>query len=237
MLAAWRGDLRSGPPSRAPWRTRSITGCARPSRSASPASRPSGVPHGVCTVELQSEWREFLRTLKRHGVRFLLVGAHALAAHGRPRYTQDLDVLVDPTPANARRVAAAIAEFGFERTAQDWRWFAEPYHITMIGRIPLRIDVLTSISGVSFRSAWRNRVVATTTFGDVPVLGISELRANKLASGRPKDLADLALLDELGPSRQPRRGPRRPRGAARAGGRPRAGATRAAGRSRSTRRR
>jgi NAD(P)-dependent dehydrogenase (short-subunit alcohol dehydrogenase family) len=68
--------------------------------------------------------------LKRHGVRFLLIVAHALAAHGRPRYTQDLDVLVDPTPANARRVSAAIAEFGFEDTARDWRWFAEPYHIT-----------------------------------------------------------------------------------------------------------
>lgn len=86
-------------------------------------------------MELLPEWREFLGVLKRHGVRFLLVGAHALAAHGRPRFTQDLDVLVDPTPANARRVAAAIAEFGFKETARDWRWFAKPYRITMIGRI------------------------------------------------------------------------------------------------------
>ena len=62
-------------------------------------------------MELLHEWHEFLGALKRHGVRFLLVGAHALAAHGRPRFTQDLDVLVEPTPANARRVAAAIAEF------------------------------------------------------------------------------------------------------------------------------
>jgi hypothetical protein len=64
-------------------------------------------------VELLPEWHEFPHALKRHGVRFLLIGAHALAAHGRPRFTQDLDVLVDPTPANARRVSAAIAEFGF----------------------------------------------------------------------------------------------------------------------------
>jgi len=148
-------------------------------------------------VELLPEWHEFLGALKRHGVRFLLVGAHALAAHGRPRFTQDLDVLVEPTAANARRVAAAIAEFGFKETARDWRWFAKPYHITMIGRMPMRIDVLTSISGVSFRTAWRNRIMASTTLGEVPVLGISELRANKLASGRPKDIADLALLDEL----------------------------------------
>jgi hypothetical protein len=172
-------------------------------------------------VELLPEWHEFLRALKRHGVRFLLVGGHALAAHGRPRYTQDLDVLVDPTPVNARRVSAAIAEFGFKATARDWRWFAKPYHITMIGRVPMRIDVLTSISGVSFRAAWRNRTVASTTFGDVPVLGFAELRANKLASGRPKDLADLALLDELELANRPARVRRRraPRQVARAGGR------------------
>lgn len=74
----------------------------------------------------------------------------------------------------------------------------------------MRIDVLTSISGVSFRTAWRNRTVASTVFGEVPVLGISELRANKLAAGRPKDLADLALLDELALAR-PSRGTTRPR--------------------------
>ncbi len=161
-------------------------------------------------MELLHEWQEFLGALKRHGVRFLLVGAHALAAHGRPRFTQDLDVLVEPTPANARRVAAAIAEFGFEEIARDWRWFAKPYRITMIGRMPMRIDVLTSISGVSFRVAWRNRTVVSTTLGDLPVLGLGELRANKLASGRPKDLADLALLNEMEAAGTPvRAAPRR----------------------------
>lgn len=161
-------------------------------------------------MELLPEWHEFLGALKRHGVRFLLVGAHALAAHGRPRFTQDLDVLVDPTLVNARRVAAAIAEFGFKETARDWRWFAKPYRITMIGRMPMRIDVLTSISGVSFRAAWRNRTTVSTTFGAVPVLGLAELRANKLASGRPKDLADVALLNEMELARTPVRAtPRR----------------------------
>lgn len=68
-------------------------------------------------MELLPEWHEFLHALKRHGVRFLLVGAHALAAHGRPRYTADLDILIDPPPANARRVSAAIAEFGSQGEA------------------------------------------------------------------------------------------------------------------------
>lgn len=148
-------------------------------------------------MQLPPDWSEFLSALKRHGVRFLLVGAHALAAHGRPRATQDLDVLVAPTTANARRVVAALAEFGFAELAADWRWFTKPYRVTMLGRIPLRIDVLTGISGVSFAVAWKNRITMPTEIGDIPVLGLADLRANKRAAGRPKDLLDLALLDEL----------------------------------------
>jgi hypothetical protein len=148
-------------------------------------------------MQLPPDWSEFLSALKRHGVRFLLVGAHALAAHGRPRATQDLDVLVAPTAANARRVVAALAEFGFAEFAADWRWFTKPYRVTMLGRIPLRIVILTGISGVSFAVAWKNRITMATEIGDVAVLGLADLRANKRAAGRPKDLLDLALLDEL----------------------------------------
>ena len=142
-------------------------------------------------MELQPEWNELLSILKRHGVRFLVVGAHALAAHGRPRATQDLDVLVAPTVANARKLSAALAEFGFANLAADWRWFAKPYHVTMLGRLPFRIDVLTSISGVSFPVAWKNRIMMPTDVGEIGVLGLAELRANKLAAGRPKDLLDI----------------------------------------------
>lgn len=148
-------------------------------------------------MQLPPDWFEFLSILKRHGVRFLLVGAHALAAHGRPRATQDLDVLIAPTPANARRVAAALAEFGFTKLGADWTWFTKPYRVTMLGRIPFRIDVLTGISGVSFTVAWRNRVTMVTDIGEIAVIGLADLRANKRAAGRPKDLLDLALLDEL----------------------------------------
>lgn len=148
-------------------------------------------------MQLPPDWSEFLSALKRHGVRFLLVGAHALAAHGRPRATQDLDVLVAPTAANARKVVAALADFGFAEFASDWRWFTKPYRVTMLGNIPLRIDVLTGISGVSFAGAWKNRIMMPTAIGDIAVLGLADLRANKRAAGRPKDLLDLALLDEL----------------------------------------
>ena len=146
---------------------------------------------------LQPEWNEFLALLQRRGVRFVVVGALALAAHGRPRFTQDLDVLVDPTQANARRLRVVLAEFGYAATARAWRRFAKPYQIFTLGREPLRIDILTSISGVSFREAWRNRVSIAIGARTLDVLGVAELRANKTAAGRPKDLLDLALLDEL----------------------------------------
>ena len=148
-------------------------------------------------LRLLPEWAEFLRALRRHGVRFLIVGGHAVAAHGKPRFTEDLDVLVDPTLANARRLGAALVDFGFERAGRDWKWFSKPYRVTMLGRVPYRIDVLTGISGVSFRTAWRNRAELATDEGPVPVLGLTELRTNKAAAGRTKDKLDLALLDEL----------------------------------------
>jgi len=147
-------------------------------------------------MELQPDWKEFLSLLMRHGVRFVVIGAHALAANGRPRYTEDFDVFVEPSTANARRVVKALVAFGFGAKANAWREFAQPDKILFIGRRPLRIDVLTSISGVTFDAAWRGRLIASTDIGDVPVLGITELRRNKAASGRTKDLFDLALLDE-----------------------------------------
>ncbi len=149
-----------------------------------------------CYMELQPDWKEFLRLLMRHGVRFVVVGGHALAANGRPRYTDDFDVFVEPTPANARRLVKVLVDFGFGAKPTAWRELAQPDKILFIGRAPFRIDVLTSISGVSFSAAWKGRITAPTEFGDVPVLGVAELRVNKLASGRTKDLLDLALLDE-----------------------------------------
>lgn len=158
-------------------------------------------------MQLPPDWSEFLSSLRRHGVRFLVVGAHALAAHGRPRATQDLDVLVAPTAANARKVGAALAEFGFTKLAADWAWFTKPYRVTMLGRIPFRIDLLTSISGVSFTAAWKNRVTLATDIGEIAILGLADLRANKRAAGRPKVLLDLALLDELALAKPSRRRP------------------------------
>lgn len=158
-------------------------------------------------MELPPDWSEFLSLLSRHRVKFLLIGAHALAQHGHVRATLDLDVFVEASLANARRLAAALAEFGFPEFAKQSRQLATADRMLRLGNEPLRIDILNRISGVSFRTAWKRRVHAD--FGGIPVnvLSLADFRANKRASGRAKDLVDLALLDEG----RPRRAVRAPR--------------------------
>jgi hypothetical protein len=138
--------------------------------------------------------------LNSHRVRFLIVGAHALAAAGRPRATQDLDVLVEPSTANAARLGRALRQFGFSALADQAHRFAEPDRMATLGTPPLQIDVMTSISGVSFARAWAGRLSLRAGELVVHFLGKAELVRNKAASGRPKDLADLALLAEVEPS-------------------------------------
>ena len=166
------------------------------SKSASPRSKRSGKRPSPSTASFPDDWLGFIGCLASSGARFLIVGGHALAAHGKPRFTEDLDIFVDPTPANARRVGAALEAFGFPALAAQAEAFAVPERMATLGRKPLRIDVMTSISGVSFREAWRTRLRSTIGAHEVAFLGRDALLRNKLASGRPKDIADLALLSE-----------------------------------------
>jgi hypothetical protein len=166
-------------------------------------------------VKLPPDWNELIDLLCSHGVRFVIVGAHALAVHGRPRATGDLDILVEPKAANARRLGEALRAFGFPALADEAAQFARLDRMATLGREPLRIDILTSISGVSFAQAWRGRTEVRFGKHAVAVLGLRQLVANKRAAGRTKDLLDLALLEESQarpPSRPaPARSPRRPR--------------------------
>jgi len=147
-------------------------------------------------VRLPPDWNEFIALLFAHHVRFLIVGAHALAANGRPRATQDLDVWVEPTPENARRVGEALTAFGFVDLGNAALEFAQPHRMATLGRPPLRIDIMTSIDGVTFADAWAERLEAR--FGDhaVAFLGRRLLIENKLCTGRTKDRLDVELLLE-----------------------------------------
>ena len=137
-------------------------------------------------------------------MRYLVVGAHALAANGRPRATADLALFIDRAAANVARLARALAAFGFPSLAEEADRFTKPRRMASLGSPPLRIDIMNHIDGVSFARAWAGRLRAT--MGDHPVsfLGLRELRANKRAAGRPKDLADVALLDEMTRVKRPR---------------------------------
>lgn len=160
-------------------------------------------------AKLHDDWSEFLRLLNARRVRFLVVGAHAVAAAGRPRLTADLDVWVEPTLVNARRVVRALAEFGFGGLTPER--LTEPDTVVFLGREPFRIDLLSAIDGVSFSVAWRGRTRGTLGGQRVSFLGRRDLIKNKRAAGRPKDLADIALLTEFedAVTRRKRRSPRR----------------------------
>lgn len=144
---------------------------------------------------MNRDFAEILSALCAAGAEFLIVGAHALAAHGIPRATGDLDIWIRPTSENAERVLAALRAFGaplFDLTPED---LTRPDTVFQIGLAPCRIDILTSVSGVGFDHAWQRRMSIEVEGLPVGCIGRADLIANKRAAGRPKDLADLALLE------------------------------------------
>jgi Nucleotidyl transferase of unknown function (DUF2204) len=143
------------------------------------------------------DYEEFIDALNAHGVRYLVVGAHAVAFHARPRATKDLDVLIEPTAANARKVLAALRDFfGGVELGYSEQDLTDPRWIIQLGVAPVRIDLMSEIPGFgSFDTAWRKRVDAT--FGAVPAhyIGLDELIGAKEAVHRPQDRADLRILE------------------------------------------
>lgn len=141
-----------------------------------------------------SDFEDLLACLNGRSVRAVLVGGHALAFHGHPRYTKDLDVFVEPSPTNAALIIDALADFGFGGLGLTVEDFASPGKIVQLGVSPNRIDLITAIDGVTFDEAWAGR--AEGTFGRQPVayLGRTEFVKNKRAAGRPQDLADIDAI-------------------------------------------
>lgn len=147
---------------------------------------------------LNQDFRDLLAELIAAEARFLVIGAHALAALGAPRSTGDLDVWIEASDKNARRVWQALASFGapLEATGLTLGDLATPGVVYQIGQPPRRIDILTEISGVAFETAWPGRQVLTVDGLEVPFVGREAFVVNKRASGRTKDLLDLELLHE-----------------------------------------
>ena len=139
------------------------------------------------------DFKEFLRYLKDHEVRFLLIGGYAVNAHGYVRNAVDIDVWVASDLENRRRVVHAVREFGFASTGYDVL-DAERAMLRM-GTPPLRIEVMRAIDGVEFEDCWSRRVQLVLGDLEIPMISLADLRVNKRAAGRPKDLADLSELE------------------------------------------
>jgi len=148
---------------------------------------------------MNRDFSDMLSALCAENAEFLVVGAHALAAHGHPRATGDLDIWVRPSAANAERVWRALARFGAPLHELQVADLCSPGVVFQIGVAPNRIDILTAIDGVDFERAWQNRKPARALGQSFAVLARPDLIANKLAAGRPQDLADVQRLeaDEL----------------------------------------
>ena len=147
-------------------------------------------------MEVQPDFRDLLKLFNAHKVEYVVIGGYAMAFHGAPRYTGDLDIFVKPNPENAQRIMKALGAFGFgslELTAED---FQSPDRVIQLGVPPVRIDILTSVTNITWETAAANRIEGK--YGDVVVfyMGRAEFVANKRAVGRKKDLADLEALGE-----------------------------------------
>ncbi len=149
-------------------------------------------------MPLPEDWRGFIESLNSHGVEYVVVGAVALAHHGFPRYTGDLDIFVRNSPENARRMESALAGFGLQGLGLKAADFTEPDRVVQIGVPPNRIDILTTITGVSFEEAWADRVEADAGGVRANFIGRQALIRNKRLTGRAQDRADLESLGETG---------------------------------------
>ena len=145
-------------------------------------------------MKLQKDIHEFVGLLIFREVEFLLVGGYALAFHGAPRFTEDIDFLVVASPRNAEKLTEVLREFGFGDLGILPEDFTQPDQVIQLGRAPNRIDLLTGISGVTWERAWATRSEAEFGGLRIPLIGKTALMENKLAAGRPQDLADVARL-------------------------------------------
>jgi len=145
-------------------------------------------------IPIPRDFQDFLRLLNGHGVSYVVVGGYAVAFHGYVRYTGDLDVFVELSTENARKLVSALREFGFDVPRLKPELFLRPGRIVRMGVEPMRLEVLNEIDGVSFRECYVNKRVARLGGLRVNFVDLARLLKNKRASGRQKDLADVEAL-------------------------------------------
>jgi hypothetical protein len=146
--------------------------------------------------ELTEDFRDFLYFLGQHQVRYLVAGGFATALHGHPRYTKDLGIWLEVAPENAVRVLKALKDFGFESVGLTEADFLDKGLVIQLGYEPNRIDLLTSLTGVTFDDSYPKRLMVKLGDLEIPVMGKQSLIENKRALGRSRDLADVDTLEQ-----------------------------------------
>lgn len=144
----------------------------------------------------EQDFIDFIALLNQHSVDYLVVGAHALAFHGRPRHTGDLDIWIKPSQQNAAKLIKVLSDFGFSSLGLTESDFLKENYVTQLGYPPLRIDILNAISGVEFDDAYTNKITGDADGLPVNFINVGEFIKNKEASGRKKDLGDIASLQK-----------------------------------------
>lgn len=148
-------------------------------------------------MKTEKDFKEFIELLNKHEVRYLIVGGFAFSYCAEPRFTNNIEIFVETTDVNSYKILSALKSFGYESAGLSSRDFLAPEQVIQLGISPLRIDILTSIRGVDFASAWENRTKGQ--YGDIPAYYISrdDLIKNKAALGRKQDIADIEKLEKL----------------------------------------
>ena len=149
------------------------------------------------TVRIPTDLKKFVELLNQNKVKYLIVGGYALAFHGYPRYTGDIDILIKPDSPNAKKIIDSIDDFGFGTLNISREDFLVPGTIIQLGFPPSRIDLLTRISGIEFDLAWNNKVLGQLDDISANFIGLEDLKTNKASTGRSKDIADLEVLKKL----------------------------------------
>lgn len=148
----------------------------------------------MATISLPPDFKEFLKLLNSHQVEYLVIGGYAVAYHGYPRATADIDVWIATDPINTQKVVTVLRELGFDLPGLSPELFQKPEQIIRMGVPPIRIEIATSISGVEFAECYRTRVIDLLDDVEVDLINLENLKLNKKAAGRNKDLADLDNL-------------------------------------------
>jgi hypothetical protein len=148
-------------------------------------------------MRIEKDFEELLELFNKHKVKYCIVGSYALAFHARPRYTKDLDILVEPTKRNASKILKALNDFGFESLALEEEDFTEAGQIIQLGYEPVRVDLLTSLEGMEFSKIWKHHKKGHFGQQQVPFISMSDLIESKKKANRSQDRADLEVLLEF----------------------------------------